>query len=114
MDPRQGGGGFSMAAMIVKMVVSMLHKFYIMARWVGEDKMLGSRSGSVSELMEHNLNVADIMVPTVRFTVLRCSLIVLSVQRKEKTTPGEEANILELVLIMLQTIKEDRNTTQND
>ena len=90
MDPRQGGGGFSMAAIIVEMVVSMLHEFCVMARWVGEDKMLGSRSGSVSELMEHNLNVADIMVPTVRFTVLRFSLIVSSVQRKEKQPTGRK------------------------
>lgn len=55
-----------MATMISETVVSMLHEFCNMARRAisdtGEDKMLDSRSGSVSESMAHNLNVASVMV----------------------------------------------------
>ena len=65
-DPRQGGGDFSMATMLGEVVVVMLQKFCVMARRAvsegGEEKMLDSRPGSVSESMAHKLSVAGVMV----------------------------------------------------
>lgn len=70
-DPRQGGGDFSMAAMLGEVVVVMLHKFCAMARRAvsdgGEEKLFDSRPGSVSESMAHKLSVASVMV-----CILRC------------------------------------------
>ena len=72
-DPRQGGGDFSMATMLGEVVVVMLHKFCVMARRAvsegGEEKMLDSRPGSVSEAMAHKLSVAGVMVCILRLLI---------------------------------------------
>ncbi|KAL7540572.1 hypothetical protein ACHAXR_012542 [Thalassiosira sp. AJA248-18] len=70
-DPRQGGGEFSMATQISETIVGMLHEFCVMARRAisesGENKMLDSRAGSVSESMTHNMNVAGVMSSLASF-----------------------------------------------
>eukprot|EP00579_Thalassiosira_antarctica_P029106 CAMPEP_0202026552 /NCGR_PEP_ID=MMETSP0905-20130828/59192_1 /ASSEMBLY_ACC=CAM_ASM_000554 /TAXON_ID=420261 /ORGANISM="Thalassiosira antarctica, Strain CCMP982" /LENGTH=526 /DNA_ID=CAMNT_0048589801 /DNA_START=1 /DNA_END=1581 /DNA_ORIENTATION=+ len=95
-DPRQGGGDFSMAAMISEMVVSMLHEFCIMARIAisstGDDKMLDSRSGSVAESMAHNLNVAGVMSSLASFVRNAPETTFVNPYRPAQSTQHEEAS----------------------
>ncbi len=74
-DPRQGGGDFSIAAMLGEVVVVMIHKFCAMARRAviegGEEKMFDSRTGSVSESMAHKLSVAGVMVCILRLLICK-------------------------------------------
>ena len=96
-DPRQGGGDFSMAAMISEMVVSMLHEFCVMARRAisdtGDDKiMLDSRSGSVSGSMKHNLNVAGVMSSLATFVRNAPDNTFVNPYRPAQSTQHEEAS----------------------
>ena len=73
-DPRQGGGDLSMATMISEVVVGMLHEFCVIAGRAVSDtgeevRAPDLRSGSFSESMAHNLNVAGVMVCFSLFSV---------------------------------------------
>jgi len=93
-DPRQGGGDFSMATMISEVVVSMLHEFCVMARRAisdtGDDKI--KLSGSVSESMKHNLNVAGVMASLANFIRNAPDNTFVNPYRPAQSTQHEEAS----------------------
>jgi len=96
-DPRQGGGDFGMATMISEVVVGMLHEFCTMARRaisdVGEEiKMLDSRSGTVSESMTHNMNVAGVMSSLASFVRNAPENTFVNPYRPAQSTQHEEAS----------------------
>jgi len=93
-DPRQGGGDFSMATMISEVVVSMLHEFCVMARRAisdtGDDKI--KLSGSVSESMKHNLNVAGVISSLANFIRNAPDNTFVNPYRPAQSTQHEEAS----------------------
>jgi len=95
-DPRQGGGDFSMAAMIGEMVVSMMHEFCVMASRAisetGEEhRALDSRSSSASESQTHNLNVSAVMSSLASFVRNAPENTFVNPYRPAQSTQHEEA-----------------------
>ncbi|KAL7427230.1 hypothetical protein ACHAXH_000576 [Discostella pseudostelligera] len=95
-DPRQGGGDFSMAAMLGEVVVVMLHKFCVMARRAvsegGAEMMLDYSPGSVSEAMTHKLQVAGVMSSLASFVRYAPENTFVNPYRPAQSTQHEEAS----------------------
>jgi len=99
-DPRQGGGDLSMAAMISDQAVEMLNEFCVMARGAvsdydgREDEMMMEvvRSGSVSESMAHNLNIAGVMSTLASFVRNAPENTYVNPYRPAQSTRHEEAS----------------------